>query len=159
SDPKRQTAANCRKSWHRVCLYFFALVTNARACTTRDWIVKEDARFSKIPTRGNSLCKRHRPRPHSRQQKTTIARGIERTRKDPESGSSGRDASQGTVRRDIMLVLTRKLDEKIRIGKDIVITVVEVKGNRVRLGIEAPLSVPVVRGELLPITAEPAKQK
>jgi carbon storage regulator len=58
-----------------------------------------------------------------------------------------------------MLVLTRKLDEKIRIGKDIVITVVEVKGNRVRLGIEAPLSIPVVRGELLPITTEQPTQK
>jgi carbon storage regulator len=57
-----------------------------------------------------------------------------------------------------MLVLTRKMDEKIRIGKDIVLTVVEVKGNRVRLGIEAPLSVPVVRGELLPVTVE-AKRK
>ena len=47
-----------------------------------------------------------------------------------------------------MLVLTRKLNEAIRIGDDIKITVVEVKGNQVRLGIEAPLSVPVYREEL-----------
>ena len=105
------------------------------------------------------MCERQRLRPHPRQKKTTIARGIEQARKDPENGRSRTDASPRKLRRDIMLVLTRKLDEKIRIGKDIVITVVEVKGNRVRLGIEAPLSVPVVRGELLPITAEQAKQK
>lgn len=47
-----------------------------------------------------------------------------------------------------MLVLTRKLNEALRIGDDIKITVVEVKGNQVRLGIEAPLSVPVYREEL-----------
>lgn len=47
-----------------------------------------------------------------------------------------------------MLVLTRKHQEKIRIGDDIVITVLRTKGKAVRLGIEAPNSVPVIRGEL-----------
>jgi carbon storage regulator CsrA len=47
-----------------------------------------------------------------------------------------------------MLVLTRKHQEKIRIGDDIVITVLRSKGKSVRLGIEAPASVPVLRGEL-----------
>ena len=47
-----------------------------------------------------------------------------------------------------MLVLTRKLQEKIRIGDDITITVLKLKGKSVRLGIEAPSDVPVVRGEL-----------
>jgi carbon storage regulator len=51
---------------------------------------------------------------------------------------------------DLMLVLTRKLNEKIRIGDNIVLTVVEVKGNRVRLGIEAPTDIAIVRAELLP---------
>jgi len=47
-----------------------------------------------------------------------------------------------------MLVLTRKYQEKIRIGENITITVLRMKGKAVRLGIEAPGSVPVIRGEL-----------
>lgn len=47
-----------------------------------------------------------------------------------------------------MLVLTRKLQEKIQIGNQITITVLRVKGNTVRVGIEAPRDVRVVRGEL-----------
>ena len=47
-----------------------------------------------------------------------------------------------------MLVLTRKYQEKIRIGQNITITVLRMKGKAVRLGIEAPSDVPVVRGEL-----------
>jgi carbon storage regulator len=47
-----------------------------------------------------------------------------------------------------MLVLTRKYQEKIRIGQNITITVLRTKGKAVRLGIEAPSDVPVVRGEL-----------
>lgn len=47
-----------------------------------------------------------------------------------------------------MLVLTRKLDEAIRIGDDIKITILRVKGNTIRIGIEAPREVRVVRDEL-----------
>ena len=47
-----------------------------------------------------------------------------------------------------MLVLTRKLDEKIRIGENITITLLRVQGNTVRLGIEAPRDIRVIRGEL-----------
>ena len=47
-----------------------------------------------------------------------------------------------------MLVLTRKTDEKIRIGDDIVITVLRTKGKAVRLGIEAPSHMRVLRGEI-----------
>ena len=48
-----------------------------------------------------------------------------------------------------MLVLTRKQQEKIRIGDEIVITVLRMKGKSVRLGIEAPGDVQVLRGELV----------
>ena len=48
-----------------------------------------------------------------------------------------------------MLVLTRKYQEKIRIGSTITITVLRAKGKPVRLGIEAPADVPVIRGELV----------
>jgi carbon storage regulator len=49
-----------------------------------------------------------------------------------------------------MLVLNRKIGERIVIGDDIVLTVVKVQGKQVRLGIEAPLSVSIRRQELLP---------
>lgn len=48
-----------------------------------------------------------------------------------------------------MLVLTRKLQEKIRIGDQVTITVLRMKGKAIRLGIEAPKDVPVIRGELI----------
>jgi carbon storage regulator len=49
-----------------------------------------------------------------------------------------------------MLVLNRKIGERIVIGEDIVVTVVKVQGKQVRLGIEAPASVSIRRKELLP---------
>jgi len=48
-----------------------------------------------------------------------------------------------------MLVLTRKREQKIRIGDDVVITVLKVQGDQVSIGIEAPKSLPIVREELL----------
>ena len=47
-----------------------------------------------------------------------------------------------------MLVLTRKVGEKIVIGDDIVITLVRIHHDKVRLGIEAPPSVAVHREEV-----------
>jgi carbon storage regulator len=49
-----------------------------------------------------------------------------------------------------MLVLSRKLNEKIIINGDIVVTVVKIDRNQVRIGIEAPSSVPVFREEIQP---------
>lgn len=50
-----------------------------------------------------------------------------------------------------MLVLQRKLGEKIYIGDSIVITVVDISRDKIRLGIEAPRDVPIYRQEHLPI--------
>jgi len=47
-----------------------------------------------------------------------------------------------------MLVLTRCLDQSIKIGDDIEITVVEVRGGQVRLGIQAPRETAVHRKEV-----------
>jgi carbon storage regulator len=47
-----------------------------------------------------------------------------------------------------MLVLSRRKDERIKVGKDIVLTVVSIRGGKVRVGIEAPRDVCVLRGEL-----------
>jgi carbon storage regulator len=50
----------------------------------------------------------------------------------------------------VMLVLTRRIGERIVIADDICLTVLAVKGRKVRVGITAPPSVPVARLELLP---------
>ena len=47
-----------------------------------------------------------------------------------------------------MLILTRKLGEKITIGDDITITIVEIKGAQVKLGVEAPKHVEIHRQEV-----------
>jgi carbon storage regulator len=47
-----------------------------------------------------------------------------------------------------MLVLSRKVGEKIVIAGDIGVTVVALQGNRVRLGITAPASARVDRAEV-----------
>ena len=47
-----------------------------------------------------------------------------------------------------MLVLSRKRDERIKIGNDITIVIVEVRGDKVRLGIDAPTDVKVHREEV-----------
>lgn len=48
-----------------------------------------------------------------------------------------------------MLVLSRKLNEKIVINGNITVTVVKIDRNQVRIGIEAPGDIPVYREELL----------
>lgn len=47
-----------------------------------------------------------------------------------------------------MLVLSRKIGEKLVIGDNITVVVSRLAGNRVTLGIEAPSEVRIVRGEL-----------
>lgn len=50
-----------------------------------------------------------------------------------------------------MLVLTRKTEEKIVIGKNnqIVITILKIQGDKVSIGIEADKETPIYRFELL----------
>ncbi len=60
-----------------------------------------------------------------------------------------------------MLVLSRKVGERIYIGDDVSVTVVRISPTEVRIGIEAPLSAPIVRKELLdaPLRQEPGLQE
>lgn len=47
-----------------------------------------------------------------------------------------------------MLVLSRKVNERIQIGDDITITVVRLSTGSVRIGIEAPGHMTILRDEL-----------
>jgi carbon storage regulator len=47
-----------------------------------------------------------------------------------------------------MLVLSRKVGERLVIGDDIVLIVNKVAGNRITLAIDAPTNVRIIRGEL-----------
>ena len=47
-----------------------------------------------------------------------------------------------------MLVLTRRLNQSIKIGDDIEIMIIEVRGDQVRLGVTAPRDVAVHRKEI-----------
>ncbi|HQR05303.1 MAG TPA: carbon storage regulator [Gemmatales bacterium] len=48
-----------------------------------------------------------------------------------------------------MLVLSRRLNEKLHVGREITVTIMEIRGNRIRIGIEAPIQIPIIRGEAL----------
>ncbi len=47
-----------------------------------------------------------------------------------------------------MLILSRKTDEKIKIGEDITLTIIEIRGDQVKIGVEAPKNVKVFRQEV-----------
>ncbi|MBP7264944.1 MAG: carbon storage regulator CsrA [Spirochaetia bacterium] len=57
-----------------------------------------------------------------------------------------------------MLILTRRLNEKVVIGDGIVVSVVEIRGDQVKLGIEAPRSVKVFRQEVFEAIQEENRQ-
>jgi carbon storage regulator len=47
-----------------------------------------------------------------------------------------------------MLVLTRKLNEEIKIGKDIVIKILSISENQIKIGIDAPRNIQIYRNEV-----------
>lgn len=47
-----------------------------------------------------------------------------------------------------MLVLARRVGEKLTIGDNVKVTVVRIKGGEIRLSIEAPLDIKVHREEV-----------
>ena len=47
-----------------------------------------------------------------------------------------------------MLILSRKINEKIMIGDDVSVSVIEIRGDQVRLGVDAPKTVKVYRQEV-----------
>jgi carbon storage regulator len=47
-----------------------------------------------------------------------------------------------------MLILTRRLGEKLMIGEEVTVTVLDIKGDQVRVGIQAPVDIAVHREEV-----------
>ncbi len=47
-----------------------------------------------------------------------------------------------------MLILTRKIDEKIKIGDQITISIIDVHGDQVKIGVDAPRDIKVFREEV-----------
>jgi len=47
-----------------------------------------------------------------------------------------------------MLILSRKINEKIMIGEDISVSIIEIRGDQVRIGVDAPKVVKVFRQEV-----------
>jgi carbon storage regulator len=56
-----------------------------------------------------------------------------------------------------MLILSRKINEKIMIGDDIAVSVIEIRGDQVRLGVDAPRTVKVFRQEVFDAIKEENK--
>jgi carbon storage regulator len=56
-----------------------------------------------------------------------------------------------------MLVLARKINERIMIGDDIEISIVDIRGDSVKIGIDAPKSVKVYRKEVFTAIQEENK--
>ena len=53
-----------------------------------------------------------------------------------------------------MLVLSRKVGERIHVGDNIVLEIRRIAGNRVTLALDAPRTVRILRGELEPAARE-----
>lgn len=47
-----------------------------------------------------------------------------------------------------MLILTRKLNEEIKIGSGITVKIISISDNTVKIGIDAPQNIQIVRTEL-----------
>jgi len=58
-----------------------------------------------------------------------------------------------------MLVLSRKIGERIIISNEITVEVLQIIGNRVRLGVTAPTGIPILREELVGAAPKGAPKK
>ncbi len=58
-----------------------------------------------------------------------------------------------------MLVVSRKLGERLRIGDGVDITVVDIKGSKIRLGVIAGKETTILRGEIVDESRESEKER
>jgi carbon storage regulator len=57
-----------------------------------------------------------------------------------------------------MLVLTRRIGERVLIGDDVEVTILDIKGDSIRIGIDAPRSTRIQRAEIVAaVSAENAE--
>jgi len=56
-----------------------------------------------------------------------------------------------------MLILSRKINEKVVIGEDITVSIIEIRGDQVRIGIDAPKMIKVFRQEVFDAIKEENK--
>ena len=54
----------------------------------------------------------------------------------------------GRIKGIRMLVLTRNINESIRIGDDVIVTILSDNNNQVKIGIDAPESIDIHREEI-----------
>jgi carbon storage regulator len=47
-----------------------------------------------------------------------------------------------------MLILSRKVNEKIMIGEDISVSIIEIQGDHIRIGVDAPKNIKIFRQEV-----------
>jgi len=57
-----------------------------------------------------------------------------------------------------MLILSRKENQKIRIGKDIVINILSIAENNVKIGIEASDEIKIYREEIYELVTQHTKE-
>jgi carbon storage regulator len=56
-----------------------------------------------------------------------------------------------------MLILSRKVNEKVVIGDDISVSIIEIRGDQVRIGVDAPKKIKVFRQEVFDAIMEQNK--
>ena len=60
---------------------------------------------------------------------------------DPQGRGSSTEGNK-------MLILTRRVGERLIIGADVTVTILSLKGNQIRIGIDAPREIKVHREEV-----------
>jgi carbon storage regulator len=66
----------------------------------------------------------------------------------PEHGGGTPHQDEPKQGEGTMLILTRRVGEKLKIGDEVEVTVLGVNGNQVRIGVDAPKDVAVHREEI-----------
>jgi len=65
------------------------------------------------------------------------------------------EADAAAITREVnMLVLSRKVGEKLRIGPDVTVTITKIRGNKIQLAVQAPRDVQIIRDDAVKTKVE-----